>query len=126
MTRWIKKSWLARTPSRPWPQPGNSWTTGRASKKRTQITDDRENPRSVDAVNAHADELVDRQILHPVRLEAGDVFRCDAMDAHGHKLIRRRIFVTKPFQVFDEFGGNAVDAEGNELIGVRMSVAELL
>jgi hypothetical protein len=43
---------------------------------------------SVDSVYAHADRLIDAQVLHPARTQVADVFRRDIVNMHGYQFIR--------------------------------------
>jgi len=48
-------------------------------------------PVLVNSMNPQADELIDRKILHPARLQVGDEARRDSMNPHGYQLIRGRM-----------------------------------
>ena len=45
---------------------------------------------SVNSVDFQADDLIDREILHPARLQVPDIFRRDAVNAHRHQLVHAR------------------------------------
>jgi hypothetical protein len=38
----------------------------------------------VNPVNTHVDQLIDAQVMHSVRAQSADVFRCYVVNAHGH------------------------------------------
>ncbi len=48
----------------------------------------------IDALNAHAYELIDAQIFHAMRFQVADVLRCDAVNAHCLQLIRIGMFMS--------------------------------
>ena len=65
----------------------------------------------VDAVNPHADELLEGQVLQALRPQALDVLRGDAMDAQRNQLFRGRMRITQMTQFAREFRRHAVNPE---------------
>ena len=56
---------------------------------------------SVDAVNAHANQLIDAEVVHSARAQVADIFRRDLMDAHRYEFIRVGMLVAKALQLVD-------------------------
>ena len=56
----------------------------------------------VDAVNAHADQLVDAEVMDSARLHVGDVFRCDVMDSHCDQFVGIGMRITHALQFLNE------------------------
>src|SRR5882762_3618128 len=95
-------------------------TRGRSSWQcgiRSQVHDGIE-PVLVDPVNPETDELIDRKILHPSRLQMGDEVRRCSMNPHGDEFVRFR-GVTGLFKTADHFRRYTVNSEGDELVAVR-------
>ena len=65
-------------------------------------------------MNAQADELIERQVLHAFGSQSLDVLRRDAVDAKRNQLIGRRVRET---QVADIAGNRAISAAAGETSG---------
>jgi len=68
---------------------------------------------SVDAVNAHADQFIDAEVLHAAGAKIADVLRRDIVNAHRYQFIRVGMLVSQGLQPIDEFRGHAVDSKGD-------------
>src|SRR6267142_636769 len=102
-------------------------TRGRSSWQcgiRSQVHDGIE-PVLVDPVNPQTDELIDRKILHPARLQMGDEVRRHSMNAHGYELIRGGMRVPQLLKLADKLRRHAMNPERNQLVQIQMIIAFL-
>jgi hypothetical protein len=81
---------------------------------------------SVDAVNAHADQLIDAKVLHSERARIADLFRGYVVDAHGYQFVGVGMLVSQALQPINKFRRNTVDSEGDHLFEVHVIVPTLL
>src|SRR6266850_5687864 len=102
-------------------------TRGRSSWQcgiRSQVHDGIE-PVLVDPVNPQTDELIDRKILHPARLQMGDEVRRHSMNAHGYELVRGWMGITELLKLADKLRRYAVNPERDQFVQFQVIVAFL-
>ncbi len=73
----------------------------------------------VDAVDAQADQLLERQVLHAFGAQSFDVLRRHSVDAQRDQLIGRRVREAEVADFAGKFRGNPMNAKCDELVGVR-------